>query len=342
MFYLRGKGGRSLLIDDLGDVPHGLVDLEVVLGLLGGALQPGVSLGVLCARQEAWLLEAVRHLNREAVVLLGRVQCEHEAFVIVPLWVGGVAPLHELVHVEGNLTAGHKSSLADLLANLEISTNHETEFGQDELEGGRSVLALNLWILRWLLWNIDECLAVQVKSIGRLELVVLVLIPVVVVVPEGVLEVLVAAVHLETDALVDKHLVLALPRQLEALVREDDVLPDLRDLDLLHLQEFLRVEIFIPLNTVVFAQLEGEQEELVRVLHQIIQYIDDLESHLLHLNQFSVGLDSLVVNLINLVLRLDQGLQELRDLSAFEGVVHLGELIKLEFLQFIELIVSLS
>lgn len=93
------------------------------------------------------MLEAVRHLDGEAVILLGWVQGENEALRIVPLWVLSIAPFHELVLVKSDFAAGHKACLANLLSNLEISANYETVLGQNELEGGRSVLAFNLWIL---------------------------------------------------------------------------------------------------------------------------------------------------------------------------------------------------
>ena len=209
------------------------------------------------------------------------------------------------------------------MSNLEVSADDETVLGKDELEGGRSVLTLDLWILGWLLWDVDERLAIEVESILRLDLLILVLILVEVVVPEGVLEVLVTAVHFEADALVDKHLVLTLAWQLEALIGEDNVLPDLWDLDLLHLKEFFGVVIFIPLDTVEFTKLKSKQEKLVRILNQVIQYVDDLQSHLLDLHQLRVGLGRFVLKLINLVLGLDECLQELWDLSTLEGVVHL-------------------
>lgn len=82
-----------------------MVLLEVVLGLLGGALQPRESLWVLLTGNETWLLESVWHLDIEAVILLGWVQSEDLALWIVPLGVSGITPLHELVGVESNLTA---------------------------------------------------------------------------------------------------------------------------------------------------------------------------------------------------------------------------------------------
>lgn len=50
----------------------------------------------------------------------------------------------------------------------------------------------------------------------------------------------------------------------------------------------------------------------------------------------------LAIKLVNLVLCLDQGLQKLWNLSALESVVHLRELVELEFLKLVEVLVALS
>lgn len=50
----------------------------------------------------------------------------------------------------------------------------------------------------------------------------------------------------------------------------------------------------------------------------------------------------LAIKLVNLVLSLDQGLQKLWNLSALESVVHLRELVELEFLKLVEVLVALS
>ena len=174
------------------------------------------------------------------------------------------------------------------------------------------------------MWNINESFAIEVKGIGRFHFLILVLVLVEIVVSQGVLEVLVSAIHLESDALVDKHLVLTLTWKLEAFVREDDVLPDLWNLDVLHIDEFFGVVVLIPLDAIKFTKLESEKEELVRIFNQVVQNVDNFESHLLDLNQLNIGLlDSLVLNLIDLVLCLHKSLQELRDLSTLKSVVHL-------------------
>jgi len=93
------------LVDDLGDAPHSLVRLEVVLSLLRGALQPRVGLRILGTGQKARLLESVWHLDGEAIFLLSWVQSEHEASWVVPLSMGDIAPLHELVIVKGDFSS---------------------------------------------------------------------------------------------------------------------------------------------------------------------------------------------------------------------------------------------
>jgi hypothetical protein len=139
---------------------------------------------------------------------------------------------------------------------------------------------------------------------------------------EGVLEILVTAVHLETDAFVNEHFVLALAWKLEAFVGVDDVLPNLWDFNLFHVEEFFGVEVLISFDAVVLAELKCEHEKLVGVLDQVIQYVNNFESHLLDLHQLRVRFGSFVLNLIDLVLGLDESLQKLRDLSAFECMVH--------------------
>jgi hypothetical protein len=309
------------LVDDLGNLPDSLVLLVVVLGLLGGAFQPGEGLWVLLTCNKSWLLETIRHLDIEAVILLSWVQSEDPAFRIVPLGVCSVSPLNELIVVKSNLTVGHKSSLADLLSNLEVSSNNETVLGQDELERSGSVLTLNLLVLRWLLWHINESLSIEIEEVLHLSNLGLVLIEV--VVPQGVLVVVVTAVHLESNAFINEHLVLALSWKLEALVGEDDVLPDLGYANFFQVQELVGVVVLVSLDSIEFTEFESEKEELVRILDQVVKNVDHLKAHLLDLDELLVRFLGLVLNLIDLLLGLDQGLQELWDLSTFECVVHL-------------------
>jgi hypothetical protein len=168
------------------------------------------------------------------------------------------------------------------------------------------------------------------------------LVQVEVVVSKSIFVVSVTAVHLESNAFVNEHFVLALAWQLEAFVGEHNVLPDLRNFDLFHLEEFFGIVVLIPLKSVEFTELESEQEELVRILNKIVENIYDFESHLLDLDALRLGFVVLAIKLINLVLGLNQSLQELWDLSTLESVVHLRELIELEFLQLIEIFVALS
>ena len=59
------------------------------------------------------------------------------------------------------------------------------------------------------------------------------------------------------------------------------------------------------------------------ILNQVVKNIDDLVSHLLDLDQLNIGLlNSLVLNLVDLILSLDECLQELWDLSTLKSVVH--------------------
>ena len=89
-----------------------------------------------------------------------------------------------------------------------------------------------------------------------------------------------STVHLKPNALVNKHLVLALTWKLEALIRVNNVLPDLWDLDFLHFEELIGVVVFVSLDAVVFTELEGKQEELMWIFNKVIQDVNDLLSHL--------------------------------------------------------------
>lgn len=257
----------SLSIDNLCDVPVRLVFLEVVGCLLRRALKPREVLWVLRAWEESRLVESVWHLYCEAAIFLCWVQRENEALWIVPLGVLGVAPLHELGAVESDLILRHQSCLANFLTNLEVSTNYESVLGQDELEWGRSVLAFNLRVLRWLLRNVNEGFAVVVKAINTGDTVSLELILVVEVVTESIFVVSVTDVHLESDAFINEHFVLAFTWQLETFVWEHDVPPDLWNFNLLHIEEFFGVIVLIPLESIKFTELESENEELVWILN---------------------------------------------------------------------------
>jgi len=213
---------------------------------------------------------------------------------------------------------------------------------QDELEGGRSVLAFDLRVLRWLLWDVNEGLSVVIESILSGLRISLLLILVKEIVPQSVFVVSMTAVHLESDAFVYKHLVLTLAWELEAFVGEHDVLPDLWDLDLLHFKEFFGVIVLVPLEAIEFTELESEQKELVWILNQVVENVYDFESHLLDLNAFRFRLVVFGIKLINLVLSLDECLQQLWDLSTLESVIHLRELVELEFLKLIEVLIALG
>lgn len=117
-------------------------------------------------------------------------------------------------------------------------------------------MTLNLLVLGWLLWDINESLAIVIEKILTLSILLLVLI--VVVVSQGVLVVVASAVHFESNAFVDKHLVLTLSWELEAFVREDDVFPDLRHANLLQVEELVGIVIFISLVSIIFTELKSE------------------------------------------------------------------------------------
>ena len=91
---------------------------------------------ILGAREEAWLVESIWHLHREAIILLSGIQRENEAFWIVPLGVLGITPFHEFGAIKSDFVLSHQSSLANLLTNLEVSSNHESMLGQYDMERG--------------------------------------------------------------------------------------------------------------------------------------------------------------------------------------------------------------
>lgn len=156
----------SLGIDNLCNLPVGLVLLEIVRCLLWWALQPWEVLWILGTRKESWLVESVWHLNSKAILLLSLVKCENEALWIVPLGMLSITPFHELIAVECDFFAGHQSCLANLLTDFEVSSDDKAMLGQDELEWSRSILSLNFWVFRWFLRNVNESLSVVVEWIG--------------------------------------------------------------------------------------------------------------------------------------------------------------------------------
>lgn len=83
-------------------MPLSLIGFIVVLSLERGALQPRIVGWIFGGCQKSSLSESERHLNSEAVILLGWVESEDEAFWIVPLSMAWVTPLHVLVFVQSD------------------------------------------------------------------------------------------------------------------------------------------------------------------------------------------------------------------------------------------------